>query len=92
MPADPPTRVFDGASVLVAGAGVSGLAAARVLLAEGASVSVTDDDPARLNDLPDGANASAGPIPAGAETDRHRRRDGARTTRSWPRPPPAASR
>ena len=57
--------VFDGASVLVAGAGISGLAAARVLLDEGALVWVSDDDPARLTGLPDGARPVGAGIPDG---------------------------
>ncbi|MHA6783874.1 UDP-N-acetylmuramoyl-L-alanine--D-glutamate ligase [Pseudonocardia saturnea] len=44
-----------GASVVVAGAGVSGLAAVRALLELGARVTVTDAVPERLVDLPDGA-------------------------------------
>jgi UDP-N-acetylmuramoylalanine--D-glutamate ligase len=48
-----------GAPVLVAGAGISGLAAAEALLALGARVSVSDADPARLADLPDGAVPAA---------------------------------
>ena len=48
-----------GARVLVAGAGVSGLAAAEELVAIGAEVTVTDAVPARLADLPPGA----GPAP-----------------------------
>jgi UDP-N-acetylmuramoylalanine--D-glutamate ligase len=48
-----------GASVVVAGAGVSGLAAARALLEMGATVTVTDSVPERLVDLPDGAVAGS---------------------------------
>ncbi|SHK85591.1 UDP-N-acetylmuramoylalanine--D-glutamate ligase [Pseudonocardia thermophila] len=44
-----------GATVLVAGAGVSGLAAAEALVAAGAQVVVTDANPAALADLPAGA-------------------------------------
>jgi UDP-N-acetylmuramoylalanine--D-glutamate ligase len=48
-----------GARVLVAGAGVSGLAAATALLELGARVTVTDADPAALADLPPGAVPAA---------------------------------
>ncbi|MDN5929908.1 MAG: UDP-N-acetylmuramoyl-L-alanine--D-glutamate ligase [Pseudonocardia sp.] len=48
-----------GAPVVVAGAGVSGLAAARALLELGALVTVTDSVPERLVDLPDGAVAGS---------------------------------
>ncbi|MBW0092090.1 UDP-N-acetylmuramoyl-L-alanine--D-glutamate ligase [Pseudonocardia sp. KRD-184] len=48
-----------GAPVVVAGAGISGLAAARALLELGARVTVTDAVPERLTDLPDGAVAGA---------------------------------
>ena len=58
---------FAGRRVLVAGAGISGLAAARVLLDEGASVWVSDDDPARLAGLPGGAVATGDGIPDGTE-------------------------
>jgi UDP-N-acetylmuramoylalanine--D-glutamate ligase len=51
-----------GAGVVVAGAGVSGLAAARALVELGAHVTVTDAVPERLVGLPDG-------VAAGAETD-----------------------
>ncbi|MHA6622072.1 UDP-N-acetylmuramoyl-L-alanine--D-glutamate ligase [Pseudonocardia sp. DLS-67] len=44
-----------GAPVLVAGAGVSGLAAAEALVGVGARVTVTDARPAALADLPPGA-------------------------------------
>ncbi len=56
-----------GARVLVAGAGVSGLAAAEVLVALGARVTVTDAVPARLTDLPSGAEPGGDPdgLPAG---------------------------
>ncbi len=58
-----------GVRVLVAGAGVSGLAVARVLLELGAVVTVSDSRPAALADLPDGATAAPDPdaIPAGTE-------------------------
>ncbi|MFC7658494.1 NAD-binding protein [Pseudonocardia benzenivorans] len=49
-----------GRRVVVAGAGVSGLAAAEVLVAHGADVVVTDDSPERLTDLPVGARAGEG--------------------------------
>ncbi|GAA3229928.1 UDP-N-acetylmuramoyl-L-alanine--D-glutamate ligase [Pseudonocardia petroleophila] len=48
-----------GAVVVVAGAGVSGLAAARALVGIGARVTVTDSVPSRLVDLPDGAVAGS---------------------------------
>jgi UDP-N-acetylmuramoylalanine--D-glutamate ligase len=51
---------LDGAPVLVAGAGISGRAAAAALVALGARVTVTDASPAALRDLPDGAVAGAG--------------------------------
>nr|WP_211177685.1 UDP-N-acetylmuramoyl-L-alanine--D-glutamate ligase [Pseudonocardia acidicola] len=56
-----------GRRVLVAGAGISGLAAAEALLALGARVTVTDDNPAGLADLPPGAEPGAAPddIPDG---------------------------
>ncbi|GEL20787.1 UDP-N-acetylmuramoyl-L-alanine--D-glutamate ligase [Pseudonocardia asaccharolytica] len=56
---------FTGRRVLVAGAGISGVAAAEVLLAHGALVTVTDDDPARLAGLPAGTEAATGGIPEG---------------------------
>ncbi|GAA4884699.1 UDP-N-acetylmuramoyl-L-alanine--D-glutamate ligase [Pseudonocardia benzenivorans] len=56
-PAPDPVR---GRRVVVAGAGVSGLAAAEVLVAHGADVVVTDDSPERLTDLPVGARAGEG--------------------------------
>ncbi|MGD9989413.1 UDP-N-acetylmuramoyl-L-alanine--D-glutamate ligase [Pseudonocardia sp.] len=62
-PAEDPVR---GRRVVVAGAGVSGLAAAEVLVAHGADVVVTDDVPARLADLPAGARADTG-LPEGTE-------------------------
>ncbi|GAA2553533.1 Mur ligase family protein [Pseudonocardia hydrocarbonoxydans] len=55
-----------GAVVVVAGAGISGLAAARALLDLGARVTVTDARPEALTDLPDGAVAgSEDALPAG---------------------------
>ena len=56
-----------GATVLVAGAGVSGLAAASALLELGARVTVTDAVPQRLADLPAGAEPGTDPdgLPAG---------------------------
>ncbi|MFC5234073.1 UDP-N-acetylmuramoyl-L-alanine--D-glutamate ligase [Pseudonocardia zijingensis] len=56
-----------GAPVLVAGAGVSGLAAAAALVEAGARVTVTDARPAALADLPPGAEAGADPdvVPPG---------------------------
>lgn len=56
-----------GAVVVVAGAGVSGLAAARALVEVGARVTVTDAVPSRLVDLPEGAvgAAESDPLPAG---------------------------
>jgi UDP-N-acetylmuramoylalanine--D-glutamate ligase len=56
-----------GAAVLVAGAGVSGLAAAAALVEIGARVIVTDARPAALADLPPGAEAGDDPdaVPAG---------------------------
>jgi len=50
---------LEGACVLVAGAGVSGLAAASALLALGARVTVCDAVPERLADLPPGLTASS---------------------------------
>ena len=50
-----------GAHVLVAGAGVSGLAAARALVDLGAVVAVSDARPAALLDLPAGAIAAPDP-------------------------------
>ncbi len=56
-----------GRRVVVAGAGVSGLAAARALLDLGALVTVTDARPEALADLPDGATPGAedDPLPDG---------------------------
>ena len=52
--------------MLVAGAGISGLAAAAALVELGARVTVVDANPAALADLPDGAVAGAGEdLPAG---------------------------
>ena len=58
---------LSGERVLVAGAGVSGLSAAAALVELGARVTVTDAVPAKLTDLPPGAEAGeeAEPIPAG---------------------------
>jgi UDP-N-acetylmuramoylalanine--D-glutamate ligase len=58
---------LSGAPVLVAGAGVSGLAAAAALVEVGARVTVTDARPAALADLPPGAVAGGDPdaLPAG---------------------------
>ncbi|QYN32834.1 UDP-N-acetylmuramoyl-L-alanine--D-glutamate ligase [Pseudonocardia sp. DSM 110487] len=58
---------LSGARVLVAGAGVSGLAAAAALVELGARVTVTDARPAALTDLPPGAEAGGDPdgVPAG---------------------------
>src|SRR5918999_922538 len=58
---------LSGARVLVAGAGVSGLAAAAALVEVGARVTVTDARPAALADLPPGAKAGDDPdaVPAG---------------------------
>jgi UDP-N-acetylmuramoylalanine--D-glutamate ligase len=62
VPAD-----LSGARVLVAGAGISGLAAATALLEMGARVTVTDAVPEKLADLPPGAEpgTDADAIPAG---------------------------
>jgi UDP-N-acetylmuramoylalanine--D-glutamate ligase len=56
-----------GAAVLVAGAGVSGLAAAGALAELGARVTVSDAVPARLADLPAGMRAvrEGDPLPPG---------------------------
>ncbi|MHA6795322.1 UDP-N-acetylmuramoyl-L-alanine--D-glutamate ligase [Pseudonocardia bannensis] len=54
-----------GRRVLVAGAGISGLAAAEALVAAGARVTVTDDNPASLAELPAGAEPGDGGIPDG---------------------------
>jgi UDP-N-acetylmuramoylalanine--D-glutamate ligase len=53
--------------VLVAGAGISGLAAAAALVELGARVTLTDANPDRLTDLPDGVRAAPDPdaLPAG---------------------------
>jgi UDP-N-acetylmuramoylalanine--D-glutamate ligase len=54
------------APVLVAGAGISGLAAAAALVELGARVTVVDANPAALADLPGGVVAGAGEdLPAG---------------------------
>jgi UDP-N-acetylmuramoylalanine--D-glutamate ligase len=52
---------LSGARVLVAGAGVSGLAAAAALVEVGARVTVTDARPAALTDLPPGAEPGDDP-------------------------------
>ena len=54
-----PAKLRD-AAVLVAGAGISGRAAAAALLDLGARVIVTDADPSALTDLPDGAEPRPG--------------------------------
>jgi UDP-N-acetylmuramoylalanine--D-glutamate ligase len=56
---------MQGRTVLVAGAGISGLAAAEALVAAGAHVIVSDDNPAALADLPAGAVAGNGSVPDG---------------------------
>ncbi|HYH30015.1 MAG TPA: UDP-N-acetylmuramoyl-L-alanine--D-glutamate ligase [Pseudonocardia sp.] len=58
---------LSGAPVLVAGAGVSGLAAAAALVEVGARVTVTDARPDALADLPPGAEPGDDPdvVPAG---------------------------
>ena len=63
----PAVPVIAGARALVAGAGISGLAAAEALVAAGAHVTVTDANPAALADLPAGAVAGDDPdaVPAG---------------------------
>ncbi|MGI5129362.1 UDP-N-acetylmuramoyl-L-alanine--D-glutamate ligase [Pseudonocardia sp. CA-107938] len=53
--------VIAGSRVLVAGAGISGLAAAEALVTAGAHVTVTDANPAALADLPAGAVAGDDP-------------------------------
>ncbi len=53
-----------GAHVLVAGAGISGRAAAEELLRLGARVTVTDARPEALADLPDGAVAGPERLPS----------------------------
>jgi UDP-N-acetylmuramoylalanine--D-glutamate ligase len=56
-----------GAPVLVAGAGISGLAAAAALVELGARVTVSDANPDALVDLPAGVEAAAAEeLPAGA--------------------------
>ncbi|GAA1837458.1 UDP-N-acetylmuramoyl-L-alanine--D-glutamate ligase [Pseudonocardia ailaonensis] len=55
-----------GRTVLVAGAGVSGLAAAGVLVAEGARVLVSDDRAEALESLPAGAEPAEG-LPEGVD-------------------------
>ncbi|RZT85173.1 UDP-N-acetylmuramoylalanine--D-glutamate ligase [Pseudonocardia sediminis] len=62
------TGPFGGRAVLVAGAGISGLAAVDALVAGGALVTVSDDDPTKLAALPDGVGGCASDeIPAGTE-------------------------
>jgi len=53
-----------GAHVLVAGAGISGRAAAAALLRLGARVTVTDARPEALTDLPEGAVAGPEELPS----------------------------
>jgi UDP-N-acetylmuramoylalanine--D-glutamate ligase len=67
MAAELDVRALAGARVLVAGAGVSGLAAAAALVELGARVTVTDAVPARLADLPPGAEPGSDPdaVPPG---------------------------
>ncbi len=57
------TDELRGAHVLVAGAGISGRAAAEALLRLGAHVTVTDARPEALTDLPDGAVAGPAVLP-----------------------------
>jgi UDP-N-acetylmuramoylalanine--D-glutamate ligase len=57
---------FAGRTVLVAGAGISGLAAAEALVAAGARTLVSDDRAAALESLPAGAEAAGG-LPDGVE-------------------------
>ncbi|WP_037041309.1 UDP-N-acetylmuramoyl-L-alanine--D-glutamate ligase [Pseudonocardia halophobica] len=57
---------FAGRTVLVAGAGISGIAAAEALLAAEARTLVSDDRAAALEDLPAGAEAVTG-LPEGVE-------------------------
>jgi UDP-N-acetylmuramoylalanine--D-glutamate ligase len=54
-------RALRGAPVLVAGAGISGLAAAAALVELGAEVTLTDAVPDRLTDLPPGVRAGERP-------------------------------
>ncbi|MFC4943487.1 UDP-N-acetylmuramoyl-L-alanine--D-glutamate ligase [Pseudonocardia sp. GCM10023141] len=58
---------LDGAPVIVAGAGISGLAAAEALVALGARVTVTDAVAAKLAGLPKGAEPGGDPdaVPPG---------------------------
>ena len=81
-----------GAPVLVAGAGVSGLAAAAALVELGARVTVADANPAALADLPDGRGRRRGGGAAGRDAPgRDRSGLAARTTRwSPPRRRPAS--
>ncbi|HEY0815099.1 MAG TPA: hypothetical protein VGE11_17645 [Pseudonocardia sp.] len=60
------TDELRGARVLVAGAGISGRAAAEALLRLGALVTVTDARPEALTDLPEGAVAGPQELPADA--------------------------
>ena len=54
---------YDGERVLVLGAGRSGRAALRLLVARGARVTLYDRDPASAADLPDGIECLHGPVP-----------------------------
>ena len=58
--------------VLIAGAGISGLAAAAALVELGARVTVVDANPAALADLPDGAVAGGGGPTGRHPARRHR--------------------
>ena len=78
-----------GARVLVAGAGVSGLAAAAALVAVGARVTVTDARPGRAGRPARRRRARRRPrrSAGGHRARRHLARAGGRTTRWSPRPP-----
>ena len=58
---------YDGAAVVVAGAGVSGMAAARALRGLGARVTVVDGDADRLAALDGVATSTTGDLPAGTD-------------------------
>jgi UDP-N-acetylmuramoylalanine--D-glutamate ligase len=60
------SSLFADRTVLVAGAGISGLAAAEALVAAGARTLVSDDRAAALESLPTGAEAVTG-LPDGVE-------------------------